>query len=171
MLSTASTKVVFPSPSSSVSSRLLLTILSDPSLESSWILQPFQSSNPTTNKVSEHNTFLQHIHTGFSLLSEASNFLIFSGGRTNPSIPYSEAKSYSSALKTTLPSQPIPFSREIKRWSTEDESTDSFQNILFSICRFRTLVGCYPDSITLITHEFKETRFMVSSPLDFDHVG
>merc|ERR1712087_90425 len=36
---------------------------------------------------------------------------------------------------------------------------DSFQNILFSICRFYEITGRYPSSITAISWPYKKTRF------------
>jgi hypothetical protein len=49
---------------------------------------------------------------------------------------------------------------------TEDFSTDSFQNVLFSICRFKQFtgmlllnIGNYPKRITVAGWEFKRKRF------------
>lgn len=36
---------------------------------------------------------------------------------------------------------------------------DSYQNVLFSICRFHEVTGSYPTSITVVSHEFKRDRF------------
>jgi len=41
----------------------------------------------------------------------------------------------------------------------EDASLDSFQNVLFSIARFRELTGVYPTRITVVGHDFKRRRF------------
>lgn len=41
----------------------------------------------------------------------------------------------------------------------EEYATDSFENVLFSICRFYELVGNYPKRITIIGFDFKEKRF------------
>lgn len=45
------------------------------------------------------------------------------------------------------------------RLTTEDLATDSYQNVLFSILRFRSQTGGYPRRVTVVTHEFKRTRF------------
>jgi len=45
------------------------------------------------------------------------------------------------------------------RAMTEDAALDSFQNVLFSIARFRELTGAYPARITVVGHNFKRRRF------------
>ena len=45
------------------------------------------------------------------------------------------------------------------RTITEEYATDSFQNLLFSICRFHEITGKYPTEITLISYTFKQHRF------------
>ena len=54
------------------------------------------------------------------------------------------------------------FSKEISpgRVIFETEATDSFQNVLFSLLRFRLYTGSYPRRITVVTHEFKRKRFL-----------
>lgn len=42
----------------------------------------------------------------------------------------------------------------------ETHATDSYQNILFSLLQFRLLTGTYPKDVTVVTHQFKEARFM-----------
>lgn len=42
----------------------------------------------------------------------------------------------------------------------EEEATDSFQNLLFSILLFRQTTGKYPKHIRVITHAFKARRFL-----------
>lgn len=43
---------------------------------------------------------------------------------------------------------------------TETHATDSYQNVLFSLLRFRLYTGSYPVRVTVVTHEFKRKRFM-----------
>jgi len=43
--------------------------------------------------------------------------------------------------------------------TTEDAALDSFQNLLFSIARFREITGEYPTRITVVGHSFKRHRF------------
>jgi len=42
---------------------------------------------------------------------------------------------------------------------TEDAALDSYQNVLFSLARFRELTGAYPVHITVVGHAFKCRRF------------
>jgi hypothetical protein len=45
------------------------------------------------------------------------------------------------------------------RTITEEYATDSFENLMFSICRFHDITGSYPQKITLISFSFKQQRF------------
>lgn len=45
------------------------------------------------------------------------------------------------------------------RTIAEEYATDSFENLLFSICRFHEVTGSYPQQITLISFSFKRQRF------------
>ena len=42
----------------------------------------------------------------------------------------------------------------------ENRATDSYQNVLFSLVRFKEYAGVYPQRVTVVTHEFKRARFM-----------
>jgi hypothetical protein len=41
----------------------------------------------------------------------------------------------------------------------EEFARDSFENLLFGICRFREFAGHYPEHVTLVSWAFKEQRF------------
>lgn len=126
--------------------------------DDSWILQPFQSADAATNKPSDVQTFIAHITAGATLCQ--TNFdalLMFSGGRTASS-DRSEAASYAAILRDML-HQEIVLGLA-GRFALEEKATDSYQNLLFSILRFRELTGRYPTSVTVVTHAFKERRFM-----------
>ncbi|KAI9833605.1 MAG: hypothetical protein M1819_003558 [Sarea resinae] len=117
-------------------------------------IEPFQKG--------ETPTFIEHAKAGLRTLSEdAGNaLLIFSGGPTKASLtPLSEAQSYL-ALCRSNNYFGYPVHDGSDDVSTEDLATDSFQNVLFSILRFRTLVGHYPSRITLVSHAFKRERFV-----------
>jgi hypothetical protein len=45
------------------------------------------------------------------------------------------------------------------RSTTEEFARDSFENLLFSICRFYECTGDYPRKIRVISWRFKEARF------------
>ncbi|QIW95775.1 hypothetical protein AMS68_001293 [Peltaster fructicola] len=125
--------------------------------ESSWILQSFQRSNAETSKPSEHLTFIQHILCGASILDQDPKaLLVFSGGCTQDQIPSTEAESYSQAFSE------LRNGKAQERTSCENLATDSYQNLLFSVLQFRKVTGQYPQLITVITHAFKERRFLES---------
>ena len=46
------------------------------------------------------------------------------------------------------------------RAGTEEHARDSYENLLFSICRFRQLTGRWPRNVTVVGYEFKRPRFM-----------
>lgn len=128
---------------------------SDPRLESSWVLEPFRRANPAIHKPSEHHTLIQHILAGASILDrDPTALLVFSGGRTQNEVESTEAESYKRAYGR-LANGDLD-----GRIACENNATDSFQNLLFSILLFRRETGAYPQHISLITHAFKERRFL-----------
>ena len=76
---------------------------------------------------------------------------------------------------------------EEKKWFSEAEkqrvfleefARDSYENLLFSICRFYEIVGNYPTKITVIGFDFKDHRFTdlhraaIGYPLgNFSYIG
>jgi hypothetical protein len=64
------------------------------------------------------------------------------------------------------------------RTIVEEYARDSWENLIFSICRFRELTGRYPERLTILGLAFKEYRFQelhrraIRWPKDrFDYVG
>mmetsp|Transcript_24576 Transcript_24576/g.55941 ORF Transcript_24576/g.55941 Transcript_24576/m.55941 type:complete len:176 (-) Transcript_24576:782-1309(-) len=54
-------------------------------------------------------------------------------------------------------SQPV---RSSPRCSTHrEQARDSFENLLFSLCRFREIAGGYPERLTVVSFGFKRWRF------------
>lgn len=47
----------------------------------------------------------------------------------------------------------------LERVYSEEFARDSYENLLFSLCRFFEITGRYPDKITVIGFGFKEKRF------------
>lgn len=138
----------------------------NPDDESSWILQAFQKSDPATGKRGEHLTFLEHIQTAASIVAQdRTALLIFSGGKTQSQVDLTEAESYAQvcngSIKTTEAVRGTDEASSIAaRIHTETHATDSFQNLLFSLLRFRRLTDAYPARITILTHAFKSRRFL-----------
>lgn len=123
--------------------------------EDQWLLQPFQRSNSASGKRGEHETFISHILSAtFAVASRPEAFLIFSGGRTTDS-ERTEAEGYEQVHLGLDDAFNIG-----DRYAREDYATDSFQNLLFSILRFRQVVGRYPRDITVVTHAFKRDRVL-----------
>ncbi|KZT56192.1 hypothetical protein CALCODRAFT_436109 [Calocera cornea HHB12733] len=123
--------------------------------ESDWILEAAQKATASASV----KAFWSHIVKGAEqLLADESSLLVFSGGRTRALTPqWSEASSYlalgieSNVFQSNF--QPHP------RVTTEDYSLDSFENLLFSVARFREVVGRYPKKITVVGFGMKEPRF------------
>ena len=122
--------------------------------EDHWILQDFQRADPNTGKPSEVETFQLHILAGtLAAKNNPRALLVFSGGKTTSS-DRSEAQGYEQLYLR------LDKSLQVEHYAREDYATDSFQNLLFSILRFRQVTGRYPTSVTVITHAFKQSRFL-----------
>ncbi|KAF1940589.1 hypothetical protein EJ02DRAFT_226391 [Clathrospora elynae] len=148
--------------------------LRSPHYEPNWLLAPFQKSDPETGKPGEHEIFLTHVKAGLDALTigtdaehPPSSLLILSGGATKrDQTPMSEARSYyHAALAEELAEGHMHGGRAHHQFSKgyillEEQATDSFQNLLFSILLFRKRTGKYPKRIRIITHSFKAKRFL-----------
>ncbi|PWY87479.1 DUF218 domain protein [Aspergillus heteromorphus CBS 117.55] len=121
--------------------------------EDEWIIEPFQRG--------ETPTFTEHVKAGLRALAEDEHaVLVFSGGATKrPRTQLEEGVSY---LNLAKENNYFSFSSQIDsaRIIAETHATDSYQNVLFSLLRFRLHVGSYPRRVTVVTHEFKRQRFM-----------
>lgn len=121
--------------------------------EESWFLESYQK-NP-----GQAATFVTHIQEGVEIAArDDSALLLFSGGETRKDAgPRSEAQSYWAVadFKGWFGKE------ENVKWRalTEEHARDSFENLLFSVCRFRELTGTYPQNITVVSYDFKEERF------------
>ncbi|RPA96582.1 hypothetical protein L873DRAFT_1743633 [Choiromyces venosus 120613-1] len=106
----------------------------------------------------EVDTYVRHIKAGIEAASQdPESLLVFSGGETKSAAgPLSEAESYY-RLAHTLNLLPTTL---LSRTTTEIHARDSYQNLIFSIARFHELTNTYPTAITLISHAFKEPRFL-----------
>ncbi|XP_057974711.1 uncharacterized protein C57A10.07 [Malania oleifera] len=121
--------------------------------EDSWFLESYQK-HP-----GQAVTFLTHIQEGVEIAAKDDRaLLLFSGGETRKDAgPRSEAQSY----WVVADSKGWFGKQEDVRWRalTEEHARDSFENLLFSVCRFRELTGTYPHNITVVSYDFKEERF------------
>ena len=128
--------------------------------EDQWVLQDFQRSNPDTGRPSEHETYEAHILAGALAVEDRQQaMLMFSGGMTDKST-FTEAEGYEKVFKALASRGRVSGAYSSHRYELENWATDSFQNLLFSILRFRQVTGNYPRAVTVITHAFKEDRFL-----------
>ncbi|GAX80190.1 hypothetical protein CEUSTIGMA_g7628.t1 [Chlamydomonas eustigma] len=120
--------------------------------ESSWFLEPYQKV------AGEAQSFIDHIELG---VKEASNdpeaMLLFSGGQTRQEAgPRSEGLSYWVVAEAASWFGTLGVRN---RTFTEEHARDSFENLLFGLCRFYELTGHYPRHITVISYTLKQDRF------------
>jgi hypothetical protein len=122
----------------------------DPEQDRNWFLQPFQRGEPPF--------YIEHIRAGVDVARrDPSSLLTFSGGQTRREAgPRSEAQSYWN-LAEHFQWWGIPQVSE--RSTTEEFARDSFENLLFAICRFKECCGRYPHEIRVVSWAFKENRF------------
>lgn len=115
-----------------------------------WNLAPFQVEGY------DHLCFKDHIVKSLQLLNiDEQATLIISGGQTKKeSGPISESLSYYN-LATRLADKDI-----LERVNTEEFARDSFENVVFLICRYYELHKYYPERITIVGFEFKRGRFL-----------
>lgn len=117
--------------------------------DSNWMLFPFQKGEP--------KLYIEHIKKGCEIAkSDKSSFLIFTGGQSRKeAYVRSESQTY-----YEIADDLCLFDDDLReRTTTEEFSRDSFENLLFPICRFREFLSYYPQHITLVTFAFKERRF------------
>eukprot|EP00192_Tetraselmis_astigmatica_P025250 CAMPEP_0117698674 /NCGR_PEP_ID=MMETSP0804-20121206/29880_1 /TAXON_ID=1074897 /ORGANISM="Tetraselmis astigmatica, Strain CCMP880" /LENGTH=231 /DNA_ID=CAMNT_0005512991 /DNA_START=731 /DNA_END=1423 /DNA_ORIENTATION=- len=121
---------------------------------SNWYLEPYQKGIP-----GQVDSFVQHVKIGVAVAAaDPQALLLFSGGQTREAVgPISEAASYWGVANAQQ-----WFGRtEVKhRTALEEAARDSFENVLFSLCRFQQLTGRYPLNITVVSYEFKRGRFV-----------
>jgi hypothetical protein len=125
--------------------------------ETDWFLLPYQKGKGLPQ------TIIAHVREGIRQAAmDPRSILIFSGGETRASTgPVNEGTSYFRVADAMdLWKDGIASDKNVRaRTITEEFATDSFQNLLFSICRFREITGSYPEKITTISFSFKQRRF------------
>ncbi|RKP35974.1 hypothetical protein BJ085DRAFT_6160, partial [Dimargaris cristalligena] len=119
-------------------------------LADAWSLEGFQSARDIVD-------FLTHIQRGADLMTNTPGaLLVFSGGQTKFRAGMrSEAQSYWEIAQGQNWVPP----NDMWRATTEEFARDSFENIMFSLCRFYELTAHYPVKITVISYQFKQNRF------------
>jgi hypothetical protein len=104
----------------------------------------------------DHLCFKDHIHKSIEYTQcHPEAYLVISGGQTKRKCgPVSESQSYYQLAKKLYPEF------DFDRSTTEEFARDSFENVLFLICRFFEVHGKYPESVVVIGFEFKRDRFV-----------
>jgi len=103
--------------------------------------------------------FLEHIKEAVTQLKKDSNALmVISDGQTRPGLGVlREATSYMAAAEA------MNLFEETKgvydRVVTEDYARDSYENVVFSVCRFQEITNRLPKKVTIVGFPFKEPRF------------
>lgn len=106
----------------------------------------------------DHYCFIDHIHTSFNILRQNQNaHLIISGGQTKIKAgPLSEAQSY-----YNLSQRLVDDAKELSlRVHVEEFARDSFENVIFLLCKFYEVHKQYPSHLTIVGFEFKRGRFL-----------
>jgi hypothetical protein len=111
-------------------------------------------------------SFLSHIRLGVeAAAADPQAMLLFSGGQTRLAAgPRSEGLSYWLIAEAngwfSNKSENGKEMRQVRsRAFTEEHARDSFENLLFSLCRFYELTGGYPENITVVSYALKQRRF------------
>jgi hypothetical protein len=118
--------------------------------DSSWALLDFQRGEPPF--------YIEHVQTAVErAATDSDSVLISSGGPTRVEAgPRSEAQSYYEIARHYA----WFGHRDVAgRTLLEEFARDSFENLLFGICRFNEYAGAYPNLVTLVGWGFKELRF------------
>lgn len=106
----------------------------------------------------EARLYTEHVRAGVDALAKDTHaLLLFSGGQTREEVgPFSEAQSY-----WYLAEQYDWFGhlQVRERASTEDFARDSFENLLFSLHRYRQCTDHLPSRIVIYGFAFKEERY------------
>jgi hypothetical protein len=136
--------------------------------DSVWWLYDYQRNRGLPQAI------VSHIQAGIKLaLEDEKSLLVFSGGETRSQTgPETEGGSYFRVADSLhLWHGRDVFSGEDEtaatneastvraRTTTEEYATDSFENLLFSICRFHEVTGAYPTRISVVSFSFKQQRF------------
>ncbi|KAJ7690658.1 hypothetical protein B0H17DRAFT_583014 [Mycena rosella] len=120
-----------------------------------WAFQSYQTHQEVLQS-SLLEVIFKHISRAARLaLQDERSLVIFSGGQTQPTSTTTEGESY---LRLAL-NAGLFESDTFNRATSENHALDSFQNLLFSIARFREYTASYPHKITVVGYEMKRARF------------
>lgn len=122
-----------------------------------WYLSSYQVEGK------DHMSFIDHLLLAEeSLIEDEKAILIISGGKTKAEAgPISEAESYQRLLKSIWDRRPQMSEGSLEdRVHIEPYARDSFENVLFLICKFHDICNEYPKLVTICGFDFKKNRFV-----------
>jgi hypothetical protein len=114
-----------------------------------WYLKHFQAG--------ESGLYVTHVQKGVELAAvDPEWLLLFAGGQTEGLAgPRCEGQGY-----WLVADYFDWFGHQVReRATTEEFSLDSFQNLLFGLCRFYEVTGAFPEKVTVVGWQFKGARF------------
>jgi hypothetical protein len=142
--------------------------------DASWYLLPYQRGQDFPAIIASH------IQKGIDIARRDPNaLLLFSGGQTRRYVPCDKKQywplrpsTHCTICRGRLRRDVGPLSEaasyyylaEEKKWFSggvnqrtflEEYARDSFENLLFSLCRFREASGTYPQKVTVVGFDFK----------------
>lgn len=121
------------------------------SSDKDWELASFQIESQ------DQLSFLYHIYASLHLAEQDPSFrVVFSGGYTKKSVNTSESASYLQLAKD----RGLITSRISTQIYLEEYARDSYENVLFSLIKFRQETGKWPIFIKIIGLDFKKDRFL-----------
>lgn len=132
-------------------------------LEAHWGLEPFQRGFDGFLI----RAFSQHIERSLKELKVRGiqkSIVVFSGGQTKKAGPRSEGLSYylvaeANQLFNVFEDPAVQEQVLTTRLFAEEFARDSYENLLFAICRFYEVVGRYPAKIVVVNWNYKRERF------------
>jgi len=115
-----------------------------------WYLKHFQAG--------EGGLYVEHVRRGVELAAaDTESLLLFAGGQTDGLAgPRSEGQGYWLVAEYF---RWFGHEEVSERATTEEFSLDSFQNLLFGLCRFYEVTGTFPESVIAVGWQFKGARF------------
>jgi len=119
----------------------------DPTDGSQWLCK-----YPAYREGEESQLYLDHLRVGAERTRAIGALLLWSGGRTDPRTPLSEAEGYRQATAAFGLLDGV-------ECDVEEHARDSFENVLFSLYRFEQRVGVLPSRVTCVGFAFKAERF------------
>lgn len=128
----------------------MLKRFADPLSDDNWVLLDFQRR--------EAPCYARHVRCGVELAAaDPQSLLIFSGGQSRQEAgPISEAYSY---FWVAQHFDWFGHRNVAGRSITEEFARDSFENLLFGLCRFKECTGRYPEHASFVSWAFKRERF------------